>query len=169
MVVHIAFQKYTNNLIEYQIFERLWIQQTHCITESEFLAKLLNPLLKDSFEAVNKIHKISVKLFDQGYQYFSFDVTSLFTVFLSKTINVILDRVYKDSIIDTKLEKSKLKGATTLQFTHYLCVVILFFSMGLSWSAFSIYYFAKIVFRLSVCDVLSVCSKIWIRCQITEL
>ena len=141
LVVHIAFQKYTNNLIEYQVFDRVWIQQTHFITESKFLAKLLNPLLKDSFEAVDKIHKILVKLFDQGYRYFWFDVTSLFTVFLGKIINVILDRVYKDSIIDTKVENSKLKGATKLQFTHCSCVIILFFSTGLSCSCiFCIFY-----------------------------
>ena len=66
--------------------------------------------VKDSFEAVDKIHKILVELFDQGYRYFSFDVTSLFAnVLLSKTINFIIDRVYKENIIDTKLKKSTLK------------------------------------------------------------
>ena len=40
------------------------------------------------------------------------------------------------------------KGATKLYFTHYLCGYLL--STGLYKSAFSIYYFAKLVFRLSV-------------------
>ena len=66
--------------------------------------------IQDSFEAVNKIQKISLKVFDQGNHFFLFVVTSLLTnVCLSKTINVILDRVYNDSIINTKLKNSTLK------------------------------------------------------------
>ena len=38
------------------------------------------------------IHKIPPELFDRGYQYFSFDLTSLFTnVPLDETINIILE------------------------------------------------------------------------------
>ena len=54
------------------------------------LTNLLNPLaineftLKDSFDAVNKIKNIPPHLFDDGYNYVSFDVESLFTMFLSK-------------------------------------------------------------------------------------
>ena len=77
---------------------------------------LLNPLthndhtVKDSFEAVNRIHNIPPELFDQGYRYVSFDVTSLFTnVPLNKTVDVILKRVYKDKLIKTNLRKSTLK------------------------------------------------------------
>ena len=82
----------------------------------KFLTNLLNPLtqndysVKDSFEAVNKIQQTPPELFDQNYRYFSFDVTSLFTnVPLNKTIKIILDRVYKDKIISTKLRKNTLK------------------------------------------------------------
>ena len=64
----------------------------------KYLANLLNSLtqndfvVKDSFEAVNKIHNIPSELFNCGYRYYSFDVTSLFTnVPLSKTINIILE------------------------------------------------------------------------------
>ena len=64
----------------------------------KFLTNLLNPLtqneytVRDSFEAVNIIHEIPPELFDQGYQYFSFDVTSLFTsVPWNKTVNIILE------------------------------------------------------------------------------
>jgi hypothetical protein len=35
--------------------------------------------LKDSFDAVNRIHNISPTLFSEGYRFVSFDVTSLFT------------------------------------------------------------------------------------------
>ena len=106
-----------NNLTECQAFDQLLdTTNTPHYGIGQFLAKLLNPLtqnefkLKDSFEAINKIHKILVKVFDQGYQYFLFDVASLVTnIPLGKTINVTLDRVYKDIIIDTKLKKSTLK------------------------------------------------------------
>ena len=42
------------------------------------------------------IHKIPLERFDQGYQYFSLEVTSLFTnVLLKKTINIIVGGTYK--------------------------------------------------------------------------
>ena len=56
----------------------------HCGV-GKFLTRLLNPLtenvysIKDSFEAVDRICSIPTELFDEGYSYFSFDVTSLFT------------------------------------------------------------------------------------------
>jgi hypothetical protein len=44
------------------------------------------------------------------YKFVSFDVESLFTnVPLRRTINIILDRVYKQNLIDTTLRKSTLK------------------------------------------------------------
>ena len=49
-------------------------------------------------------------MFDQGYQYFSFDGMSFFiSVPLTKTISAIINRVYKDNIIETKLKKNTLK------------------------------------------------------------
>ena len=50
-----------------------------------------------------------------------------------------------------------------LYFTHYLCVVIIFYSTALSKSAFSTYYFWKKVFRLFVFYVFSVCYEFSIR------
>ena len=49
-------------------------------------------------------------MYDEGYKLISFDVVSLFTnVPLRKTVNVILDRVYKDKVIQTNLKKRTLK------------------------------------------------------------
>ena len=82
----------------------------------KFISNLLLPLtqnqyhLKDSFSAADKINNIPSHLFDDGYQFVSFDVKSLFTnVPLSKTIQVILDRVYKEKVISTTLSKRTLK------------------------------------------------------------
>ena len=69
----------------------------------QFLAKLLKPLTQKNW----KIEKIPVELFDQGYIYFSFDMTSFFTnISLSKTISVVIDRVHKYNIIETKLKRA---------------------------------------------------------------
>ena len=52
-------------------------------------------MVKDTFTAANKIREILKDLFDHSYQFASFDVESLFTsVPLSKTINIILDKIY---------------------------------------------------------------------------
>ena len=82
----------------------------------KFLTRLLNPLtqnvylIKDSFEAVDHIHSMPAELSDEGYCYFSFDVTSLFTnVPLNKTINIILHRIYKENLVKTNMRKSTLK------------------------------------------------------------
>ena len=73
------------------------------LTQNEFTAK-------DSFEVVEQIRKVPVDLFEQGYKYVSLDVTSLFTnVPLTKTIDIVLDRGYKDHIINTTLKKNTLK------------------------------------------------------------
>ena len=81
-----------------------------------FLKDLLNPLtkneftVKDTFDAVDRIHNIPSYLFDDGYSYVSFDVESLFTnVPLKRTVNIILDRIYKDNLLATKLRKPTLK------------------------------------------------------------
>ena len=82
----------------------------------KFITKLLNPLiqneyhLKDSFDAAERIKNIPDHLYEEGYQLVSFDVKSLFTnVPLGKTIQVILDRVYKEKLITTTLKKRTLK------------------------------------------------------------
>ena len=56
------------------------------------------------------IHKIPPELFDQGYPYFPFDVISLFkNVPMNKTINIILERIYKEKLVNTMLRKNTLK------------------------------------------------------------
>ena len=82
----------------------------------KFLTYLLNPLtqniysIKDLLEAVDRIRSIPTELFDEGYRYFSFDITLLFTnVPLNKTINIILHRIYKENLVKTNMRKSTLK------------------------------------------------------------
>ena len=82
----------------------------------KFLSNLLHPLtlndysLTNSFDAVTQINNIPKHLFREGYQFVSFDVVSLFTnVPLSRTVQIILDRIYKEKLIDTKLQKRNLK------------------------------------------------------------
>ena len=81
-----------------------------------FLTELLTPLtrnefvLKDSFDAAAKICNIPRQLFDNGYIFASFDVTSLFTnVPLNITVNIILDRVYNENLVNTNKRKRTLK------------------------------------------------------------
>ena len=81
-----------------------------------YLKKVLYPLtlndysMKDSFQAAEKIKKIDFDLLQNGYKLVSFDVVSLFTnVPLKRTINIIVDRIYKEKLIETKLRKHTLK------------------------------------------------------------
>ncbi len=83
---------------------------------AKYLSALLSPLtqnefsLKDSFDAVTRIHNIPPHLFAQGYRFVSFDVKSLFTnIPLKKVIKIILKRVYDDKEITTKLKPRTLK------------------------------------------------------------
>ena len=69
---------------------------THYLV-GKYLVSLLNPLtineysVKDSFDAANRIKGISQHLFENGYQYISFDVESLFTnVPIKRTVDLIL-------------------------------------------------------------------------------
>ena len=63
--------------------------------------------MKTSFDAVKRIR---LELFDEDYQFVSFDVQSLSTnVPVSKTINIIVDRVYNKKLINANLKKSKMK------------------------------------------------------------
>ena len=80
------------------------------------MLNLLNPLclneyhLKDSFHAAEKIKAIPPQYFDDGYQFVSFDVKSLFTnVPLEKTIKVIMNRIYTEKKISTTLKQRTLK------------------------------------------------------------
>ena len=58
---------------------------------------------------VNMIHKIPPEFSDQSYQYFSFVVTSSFIdVSLNKTIN-ILERIYKEKLVNRKFWRNTSK------------------------------------------------------------
>ena len=71
-------------------------------------------MVKDSFAATNKIREISKELFDHGYRFVSFDVESLFTsIPLSKTINIILDRIYNKKPLKTNIKKRTMKKFLT--------------------------------------------------------
>ena len=83
---------------------------------AKFLSSLLNPLainnysVKDSFEAAKLMQAIPPKLFNQGYKFISFDVTSFFTnVPLKRTVNIIIKRIYVDHVILTTLQKRAMK------------------------------------------------------------
>ena len=81
-----------------------------------FLKKLLYPLtlneysMKDSFQTVEELGKIDYSLLQKGYKLVSFDVVSIFTnVPLKRTINIIVNRIYNDKLIETKIRKHTLK------------------------------------------------------------
>ena len=83
---------------------------------AKYLSAFLSPLaqnefsLKDSFDAVTRIHNIPPQLVVQGYRCVSFDVKSLFTnIPLKKVIKIILERVYDDKQISTNLKPRTLK------------------------------------------------------------
>ena len=64
----------------------------------------------DSFDAVTNINNIPRHLFQEGYQFISFDVEALFTnVPLRQTVDIILDRIYKDELITTTFKKCTIK------------------------------------------------------------
>ena len=66
--------------------------------------------MKDSFHAVEEIRKINFADITEEWCFVSFDVVSLFTnVPLKRTVNIILDRIYKEKKIDVKLNRSTLK------------------------------------------------------------
>jgi hypothetical protein len=66
--------------------------------------------LTHPFDAVTQINNIPHNLFDDGFTFVSFDVKSLFTnIPLKKTVNIILNRIYKTNLILTTLRKRALK------------------------------------------------------------
>ena len=80
---------------------------------SKHLAGLLSPLTKSKHNIESTkdfINKLKLMKIDDGYKMVSFDVVSLFTsVPLDYTINIILDKVYKDKMVKTKLSRTQLK------------------------------------------------------------
>ena len=80
---------------------------------SKYLARLLQPLAKSEYTIESTkdfISKLQGKKIPKNFELVSFDVVSLFTkVPLDFTIRIILDKVYKDKIIKTKLKRNQMK------------------------------------------------------------
>ena len=80
---------------------------------SKYLANLLQPLTKNEYTIDSTKHfveKIRGERIPRDHEMVSFDVVSLFTnVPLDFTINLILDKVYREKAIRTKLEREELK------------------------------------------------------------
>ena len=80
---------------------------------SKHLANVLAPLTKSvhniesTKDFISKLKRVRIQ---NGYQMVSLDVVSLFTsVPLDYTINIILDKIYKDKLIQTKLSRDQFK------------------------------------------------------------
>ena len=80
---------------------------------SKYLASLLQPLTKSAYTVDSTkdfVTKIRGKTISGDDELVSFDVVSLFTnVPLNFTIQLILDKVYKDKLIKTKLTRKEMK------------------------------------------------------------
>ena len=80
---------------------------------SKHLASLLTPLTKSKHNIESTkdfINKLKTMKISNGYKMVSLDVVSLFTsVPLDYTINIILDKVFKEKMVKTKLSRSQLK------------------------------------------------------------
>ena len=80
---------------------------------SKYLADLLRPLTKSEYSIDSTkdfIDRIRQKGIPQGYEMVSFDVVSLFTsVPLDYTINLILDKIYREKLVKTKLKRGEMK------------------------------------------------------------
>ena len=76
--------------------------------------------MKDSFDAVNKNKNKSPPphWFDDGYNYVSFDVKSLFTnASIKKTVDIVLKRTYIDKVI-SKLIKKVFNEKSLVRYLH---------------------------------------------------
>ena len=80
------------------------------------MSQLLQPLtenehtVKDTFDAKTRIETIDKALFNQWYQYVSFDVESLFTnVPLEKTLAIIERRICDENELASTLKKTTLR------------------------------------------------------------
>ena len=81
---------------------------------SKYLANLLAPLAKSKYTVDSSkefISRIRDKTINEEFELVSFDVISLFTnVPLDYTINVILDKVYDQNRIKTKLKREEMRA-----------------------------------------------------------
>ena len=83
------------------------------------MKNLLHPLtlneysMKDSFQTVEELGKIDYSLLQNGYKLVSFDVVSTTFVFtnvlVKRTINIIVNWIYKEKLIEKKIRKHRLK------------------------------------------------------------
>ena len=70
--------------------------------------------IKDTFDAVLNINSIHKKLFDDKFRFVSFGVKSLFTnIPLTKTNNIILQRIHHSKLISTNLSRRSLDNFDT--------------------------------------------------------
>ena len=84
----------------------------------KYITKILYPLtqneytLKDTFKAAHCINNIPADLKqDSEYMFISLDVVSLFTNMpLDRTVNIILDRIYKEKLIIPHCQKDRSKN-----------------------------------------------------------
>ena len=80
---------------------------------SKYVSDLISPLAKGKYTIESTkdfINKLKCKSIKPGYQMVSFDVTNLFTnIPLNFTINIILDKIYKEKLIKTTLKRDELR------------------------------------------------------------
>ena len=95
---------------------------TPCYKIRQYLSSLLqlltvnNYTLKDSFDAANKIKSVPSEPFEDGYEFVTFDIESLFTnVPLNKT-NIILNRILRKKLLKTNLKKRTMKKLIRLMY-----------------------------------------------------
>ena len=94
-------QSYLRTLLKFRPIIDTTITR-HCLV-GKCLASLLYLLttnkfsLKDSFDAANRVKAIPSYIFENGYQYVSSDLESLFTnVPINRTVVIILRQIYQD-------------------------------------------------------------------------
>ena len=70
----------------------------------------MNSLSQGLFRRYYSHSKYTTRSLYKGYKFISVDVESLFTnIPFTKTINIILNRVYDENLIETKLKRRTLK------------------------------------------------------------
>ena len=81
---------------------------------SKYLASLLQPLTKNEYTIDSTKHfieRLRGRSIPAEYEMVSFDVVSLFTsVPLDFTIDLILEKIYRDRVIETKLKREELRN-----------------------------------------------------------
>lgn len=116
--VSMPYQKSTKNIqISLPKFHSIIDTTLSCYNKvGSFFTQLLNLLsqnnfvIKDFFDAANKIREIPTDLFNKAYVFASSDIESFFTnAPLERNINIILDHVYNKNLATTPLKKRTLK------------------------------------------------------------